>query len=76
MSGAKVYQVLGMGKEPLISRRSHTDHIQKDAHIAPDCIPYIDAAILSTEGPIDASSDSQEEQPPAPAKSKGCCELL
>jgi hypothetical protein len=75
MSGAKVYQVLGMSKEPLAGRRSHTDHSQKDAHIAPDCIPHIDAAILSTEGPIDPS-DSGEEQPPAPAKSKGCCELL
>lgn len=75
MSGAKVYQVLGGGHEAHISPRPQADHNHKDAHIAPDCKSHADAAVISTEGPIDVS-DSEEGQIEVPPKSKGCCELL
>jgi len=75
MSGAKVYQVLGSRHEANTNPRSQTDHSHKDAHIAPDCKSHADAAVISTEGPIEVS-DSEEVQPQAPPKSKGCCELL
>lgn len=73
MRGAKVYQVLDAYPKPHSNPLHPSNPPHKDTHIVPDCNVHLDAALPSTEGPINQSDSEEILTPP---KSKGCCLLL